>query len=280
MLAIPEPNAPDAVADWIELWLATTGQPLSKARLGHLIEQSAGAEPSEAFVQDVWREVGKRATLYKRPPFRVDEFAVEGVRGFRLKTPYVACLLLSLYGVQNGQTTVPKLFERLTAMAVKRYLAGEVVVFGWPVQEGTNPSIRERVLGVSNALKERFVESPAERYKDRGVDVIGWKPFAERRSSQVVLLLQCAAGRGWRSKTGSLPIGSWTHYIHWACAPLTAFAVPCIISERDWHDVSREGGGILFDRVRIVNLLVDSSLEKELMKELRIWVQNQLSELN
>jgi hypothetical protein len=279
MILIPDPNTIGAVADWIELLLITTGELISKAKLSHLIEQGSGTEPDEPFIQDIWRELTKRNGLYARHPFIIDDLTVESAGGFSPKDPYIACLLLSLFGVQDQQTGITKLFERITARAVERYLAGEAVVFGWPVQDGSSPSIRQRVLDVSQRLAERFAEAPRESYKDRGVDVIGWKSFGEKRSGQLVILLQCAAGLAGRGKTTCLPLASWQQYIHWACDPIRAFAVPCIIPERDWHDISREGG-IVFDRVRIINLLDDSSLDEELAEELRIWVETQLTELN
>ena len=35
------------------------------------------------------------------------------------------------------------------------------------------------------------------------------------------------------------------------------FSVPVVISDDHWHDISKECGGVLFDRVRLVNLLPD-----------------------
>ena len=111
------------------------------------------------------------------------------------------------------------------------------------------------------------------------MDVVAWKPFLEksRRPSQVVILLQCAAGQGWRNKTGDLPLHAWEQYIHWSCNPIKAFAVPYVIPKRDWHDVSKEGG-ILFDRIRIVNLICTDTGDRTLDKNLTSWINIKLNE--
>jgi len=275
MVPIPNPDSAAVVADWVELAAATTEQVLSKARICRLIEQQTGGEPDEAFLSDVWGQLGARGKLYVHPPFKIDPLSVETCADFNAKIPYMACLLMSLVGVGRTRREITKLFERMTAIAVKKYLQGEAVVFGWPVDSGKRSSIKERVRELSGRLNERFVESPRAEYKDRGVDVVGWKPFGEGRSSQIVILLQCAAGQDWRSKTTELPIGSWEQYIHWSRDPVTAFAVPCIISDVLWHDISREAG-ILFDRVRIINLLYQETLERSLERELARWIREEL----
>jgi hypothetical protein len=146
------------------------------------------------------------------------------------------------------------------------------------LEAGEETSIRERVIGLASRLNENYVESPRETYKDRGVDVVAWKPFSEKRSSQIVVLLQCASGKDWRSKTRDLPLRSWEQYIHWSNNPIKAFAVPCVISSRDWHDVSKEGG-ILFDRIRITNLINElGSKDKLLAKDVASFIKTRLKE--
>ena len=280
MISIPDPDSSSKVADWVELFVATHEDLISKAKLTHLIERELGKEPSESFICDVWCELKTREKYYENSPFTIDQFAVESQNSFSFKNAYIACLIISLFGAGEKTKGATKLFERLTCTAIKRYLRGDAIVFGWPVLPGQSPSIRDRIIEVSSQLNERYVESPRASYKDRGVDVIAWKPFRERRPSQLVVLLQCSAGRNWRTKTGDLPIDSWTQYIHWSFNPIKAFAVPHIISDRDWHEVSKEGG-ILFDRIRITNLMSEiTCLDKVLSKDIDSFVNSKLEELN
>ena len=282
LFELPNAENPEAVADWIELGLTSGETSLSKAKVSSVIESVTGSEPEEAFLSDVWRELEERQSRYSQRFFLCEEDLVLRAPEAASRREYTACLLFSLYGASNEHRTGPKLFERLSAEAIKNYLQGRVFVFGWPALQNVQTDIALRVRDVALAARERFVEAPAERYKDRGVDVIAWKPFIEHsadehRSNQVVILAQCATGVNWRQKTTQLPYDSWTQYVHWACNPLRAFAVPRVIRADLWHDVSKEAG-ILFDRIRIVNLLPNGVPQQELRAAIDEWVGDELQD--
>jgi hypothetical protein len=183
----------------------------------------------------------------------------------------------------QGVTREPaKLFERITRKAIEQYLSGNAVVFGWPAptrpESGSEESqIKRNIKKVADDLGERFVESPPARFNDRGVDVIGWISFHDGRSSQLVLLLQCYAGQDWKGKL-PVPLESWYQYIHWSFNPIRGFAVPRVLSERDWHEGSTDKG-LLFDRPRIINLLPTDTYDPSLAAELGAWVSEQLADL-
>lgn len=277
MIELPDANSYEAVADWIEIHLATSADFVSKAELSSILEGLTGEEIQESFLSSVWNELMVRQNRYVNPPFNVSERRISKVNTSN-SNEYIACLIFSLFGVSSGgRHSGTKLFERLSALALKEYLQGEIFIFGWPVLDGTETAIGRRIQNVSARLKERFVEAPAQRYKDRGVDIIAWKSFAEGRSSQCVILAQCAAGKDWPNKTCDLPIEAWKQYIHWACNPLAAFFVPCIIPDNSWHEISKEAG-ILFDRIRIINLLPTGITEPDLSNALREWTEMQLAE--
>ena len=276
MFQLPDAEAPQAVADWIELELVVGEPQLSKAKVSSIVESATGSEPGEAFLSDVWRQLEERHSRYSRRFFLCDgNLVLRSVRpGYSVRVHGVFAFL-AVWRFRRAPYR-PQIFERVSAEAIKNYLEGRVFVFGWPVLPDIQTDIALRVKDVAAAAREKFVESPAERYKDRGVDVIAWKPFeehssGEHRSNQLVILAQCAAGANWRQKTGQLPFKAWTEYVHWACYLLIAFAVPRVIPEELWHDISREGG-ILFDRIRIVNLLPNGVPQEELSAEIVAWV--------
>ena len=283
MFELPDPESPQAVADWVELELAAGEPQLSKARVSSNIESVTGSEPGEGYLSDVWRELEERQSRYSQNFFACGGDLVSRSSDQAAPSVYVACLLFSLYGVSDEHRTDPKIFERLAAEAIRNYIRGKVFVFGWPLLADVQADIALRVRDVATASRERFVEGPAARYKDRGVDVIAWQPFVEHsagehRSNQIVILAQCAAGANWREKTGQLPYKAWTEYIHWACHPVLGFAVPRVIPPELWHDVSQETEGLLFDRIRIVNLLAQGVQEGALGAEIEAWVTHELEE--
>lgn len=275
MFDLPDPDSTHTVADWVELEIASGEASIARSKV---ISVTSG---DESFVSGVWRELERRQIHYAAPVFHVSHDEVTKTAAV-VQPEYVACLLYSLYGVSEEHRTDPKLFERMTAEAVKNYIQGEVFVFGWPVLDGQDVNIGLRVKAVATKTREKFVERPAGRYKDRGVDIIAWKPFdehqnKEHRTSQLVILSQCAAGADWRGKTGQLPYRSWLRYIHWASNPITSFAVPRVIPDDLWHDISEEAG-VLFDRIRLANLLPNGVSDPELRSAIETWIAEEIQD--
>ena len=283
MLTLDDPDDAGRVADWVELELSLSQSAFSKSTLISIIRDAGGSE-NESFASDVWQHLRERIALYSTKFFEIKGDLVASnndVVGGRLE--YEICLFFSLYGASSLTESNPKLFERMSAEAIGRHFNGLNFIFGWPVLKGVETEIEARVKQVSELLRERFAEAPLRRYKDRGVDIISWKPFAEpnhasRRSSQLVVLSQCAAGHNWRSKTHELPMAAWKQYIHWATDPLSAFVVPCVIREDIWHEVAREVDGLVFDRVRLINNLSLGVMNPELKTALETWRDEQIDE--
>jgi hypothetical protein len=279
MIEIPDPGSTMGVADWVELSISASNTSLSKAAVASTIEGVAGEEPSESFVASVWRELERRQRLYSQSFFRVEARFIEPEAG-QPPPEYVACLLLSLYGGQGGVHRPAKLFERLTREAMSCYLSGQADVFGWPSDPTSIPDeeeesqIKRKIRKVAEALGERFCEAPSAAFKDRGLDVIGWIPFVDRRSSQMVVLIQSTVQQNWKDKL-PVPIDAWRQYIHWGHDPVAAFAIPCIVTDHEWHEASRDKG-ILLDRIRIVNLLSDGVKDRAFRQELSTWVEQSL----
>ncbi len=284
MLALDDADDAERVADWIELELSLGEAAFSKSRVAAIIRDASGDEPSEAYLSDIWQHLRRRAGLYSSPFFEIQGDLIvrrDDVKDGRLE--YETCLFFSLYGASAQTGADPKLFERMSAEAIAHHINGEVFVFGWPALPNVQKAIGERVKQACELLRERFVEAPATQYKDRGVDVISWLPFAEpdyasRRSGQLVVLSQCAAGHDWRDKTHELPMASWTQYIHWASDPIAGFAVPCVITDDEWHDVAREVKGLVFDRVRMIRHLPHGVKDVGLKSALETWRNDQIEE--
>lgn len=287
MLELPDTKNVSDIADWVELSLSLGEDSFSKSKISSLIRDEEDA--SDEFTSNVWRTLKERLDLYSNKFFEVNGDLVQrndAITSGRLV--YQTCLLFSLYGgsspgeeggaVPGG----PKLFERMSAEAVSNYIQGKVFVFGWPVLNDVEKDIGNRVKQVAQLMNERFVESPSEKYKDRGVDVIAWKNFKpgdNSRSSQLVMLAQCATGRNWGIKTGQLPRLAWRKYIHWTSPPCEGFIVPCVVEERSWQNTADDAhGGIIFDRVRLVNLLPNDVEEVLLKNELEEWFSEQIGE--
>ena len=138
--------------------------------------------------------------------------------------------------------------------------------------------IGEGVRDLATTVNEKFIEEPARRFKDRGLDVVSWIPFPDTRTGKIVVLTQCAAGHNWKGKV-AVSIRAWEQYIHWAVRPTMAFSVPCIISDREWHDQSSDKG-MLVDRIRLMNAMPESPHDGTLENDIHTWVTDWLGENN
>jgi hypothetical protein len=258
MITPPESTSAVALADWIEFSVSVDNPVFLRSSVKVPEEEYTSQEEQEALVGNIWLELERRKRLYDPPPFTVTPSSVK--RGKLGKSAvYQFCLMLSLYGVIEKDSKSPRLFERITLEATKRYLGGNALVIGWP--EGG--VLDETKMGkIAGQLGERFIVAPQSNHKDRGVDVIAWAPFADRRGGQVAILVQSAAGKNWNSKAGA-PVDAWCEYIHWDCRPIRAFAVPSILTKDEWHDKSVDKG-LFLDRIRIFNLLAGARIPKSL----------------
>ena len=76
MIRISDPNSTAFVSDWIELYVAVTGEFISKTKLSQVLERDTGEEPKESFICDVWTELDpKQACSLRLPCSGGDDFA-------------------------------------------------------------------------------------------------------------------------------------------------------------------------------------------------------------
>lgn len=235
-------------------------------------------ELDEQFVDDVWTELKRRRHLYgENPPFYFDSDSedIESSVDSCSNPAYIMCLILSMFGNPNDPAATSdatgKLFEELSAYAVKNYLNGESVIYGHQPQ----CTLRE----IAKRMNEQFWDEPPPNYKDRGVDVISWKSFGDGRPSQIVILSQCAAGHDWKDKLNDVPYRRWCAYIHWACFPLTGFVLP-IIAPADETEFLESSGvcGLLIDRARIYRNTLSTEFQGDLRERIKNWCEQKLDE--
>ncbi len=272
--SIPDPDSRNNVADWAELFMAYSQEELSKSVLSSYIEASAGEEPAESFVDSVLQELEAREILYgNNPPFHVDSGTAKVAINWNDCPEYMTCLIFALLGNPVQTTRSGKLFERITGEALRNCLGGDSLIYGHPRTL--------RLPEICSRMNEKFNCSPPRRRQDRNLDVIAWRPFGDARASQLIVLIQCAAGSNWKSKLKELNLEAWCRYIHFACRPIKGFSIPVIVSEvSDIEEYSLDAG-LIIDRVRLYRGSISSvPLDASLRQELIRWCNGRLAEIN
>ena len=265
---ISDPDSIEYVADWVELFTILNGSPISKSTLTSHLSLEMGEDPDSCFIDDVWLELEYRNQLYgSRPPYDVNSRSITPMITKKGNPEYVMCLLLSILGNSENTTNTGKLFERLSGEAIRNYIKGRVIIYGYPS--------KQTVQNIANFTHERLNFRPPRNFKDRGLDIIAWKSFDDNRCGQIVILFQCASGNNWRSKLLSVPIDAWGKYIAWGSNPLKGFTLPRII-RKDMFDECSYEAGIIIDRARIYRNIIGQEIDPALRHDLKTWCDNKI----
>jgi hypothetical protein len=165
-----------------------------------------------------------------------------------------------------------ELFETLATNALSNYIGGISIRIGAPRRDPIPNAFPGAVRYAADELLEIFGygELEIQDSGDDGLDILTYKSFSDTRSSQLVILSQCAIGTNWREKRSELDLDVWQRHIRFATRPSKAFVVPFQIEpEGSWAETALRGG-VIFDRARILTNLREP-LPVALTDRIRVW---------
>lgn len=263
------------IADLVEFRVIYDNRSFSKSRIFSLV-RAFDDTVEETTIDSVMNELARRSELYgNASPFIVERESVKPRVRWSDRPELTMCLIFSIRGVvkRRGIDDGTKLFEILSSEAVKSYLSGEAEVIGFPNQG----RLRGQIEGISQRTCERLgTRTPCPRDKDRGVDIIAWKSHGDRRSNQIILLLQCGAGINFAQKK-SISLTAWKEFVQWSAEPVKGIMIPIIPSEEQWIDI-RDDYNLIFDRVRIYRAIYNGSfLTRQLRRQILNWCRTALN---
>jgi len=272
MIDLSDTNSIYTMADWVELRVIHGNKPMSKATMTALL-QSYVPELREDTVDSVVGELERRCHLYgEASPFSIDGERIRPIIKWKDIPEFLMCLIFSLRGVKKkrGEDDGTKLFERLSNEAVKSYLGGDAEVIGFPNGKNLINQIRSISQRTSESIGHRF---PKPKDKDKGVDIIAWKPHGDKRPNQIVLLLQCGAGVNFSQKK-PISIKAWKEFIHWSAEPVLGIMIPFIVSSESLTELT-DDYNLIFDRVRIYKAVYNKHLsDNTLRKQILNWCKS------
>jgi hypothetical protein len=267
------------ISDWVELNVIHTSKPLSKAKLISLLGDN-GYEKDVDYDEDslfdsVLQELQRRQTLYgNNPPFSVENNIVIPQNTWNERPEYFMCLLFSYWGAANaGKGT--RLFEQVSNLVLKSYLNGKAITLGFP-NEGDLPGQLDNIAATLS--EDRAPVNPPAASKDRGVDVIGWLECEDSRKGQIIILMQCAAGRNWNLKK-RIMLDVWSQYINWNYyTTVPSLSITEVVEDKNWSE-SVVNYGVVFDRARIFKYLYKPTvtIDPGLRGEIIDWCNNKMN---
>ena len=202
---------------------------------------------------------------------------------------YLFLLWLTRIGKHDAQAQAGRgLFERLCCDVASNYwgcIAGEKAPF---IHFGAHGSFRAKIEDLAKKLceeggiREKTLNS-GRRPKDDGVDIVVYRPFADRRVGQLIGLGQCKSGHGYGRKelTELQPDDFFRIWFQYPVSKPTSQSVRLFfLSDRIANDEEmREKcnrGGIVFDRCRVMEYA--GEVDHELKRKIAAWILARLEE--
>ena len=223
--------------------------------------------PGERLASNTAREIHRRVELCEDSyPFAFRRGRLTWKNPDRLADPYIVCLLASDRDLYSPGDDSAKVFEHLTAAAVASFLGGVAVRFGAPrdtMPRGIDDAI-SKLADLTAAVKLNGWPTYSTD-QDLGVDVVGWKNFADPYNNRLQVYLQCATGEGWlEEKKGEPNLNMWNGLLLWGTPPITGLAIPYVVNDAEkWQ--RNVAGRLLLDRVRIASTLTGIVLNEQVV---------------
>jgi hypothetical protein len=248
------------------------------------------SERSEVVCSDAFGELERRRDACRGPlgasayPFEIQERSLRLEPG-GARSVYTFLLLLSEYDKDAGPQGVDgaKLFEEVCAAAAQSYLGApgspaKSLVFGFPRRElpKSFPAAVDRLCQELGEGEGCRASRRTKDIKDGKVDLVAWRPFSDRRPSQIITFGQCATGKKWREKRTELQPKVFCDLFltgKLLVEPVKTFFVPHQLEESAWEETSRFAG-IVLDRCRIASLC--ATLEERIGESCAGWSQHVL----
>lgn len=329
--------APNVICDWVELRTICAEARFFRLaelrRLWDTMREREGADPEgleireedtdddgvrggdeDIFLDAITEEIGDRAeSLGECYPFVQD-----GRRRVVLREhlspgayTYLFCLLVSnskVGDVLSGEW-LPRvdhntrdLFQACATIAAAGEVAGNAFSFGWPRPADNPPFLTalRRIYGLfgEGVVRDTPLPGASPNPKDEEIDVIAWRPRADRAAGTVYMLGQVASGDNWEAKSilGG-PIRNF-HELWFEVVPASEARASIFIphavppnatgSRRERMAIQTRKYGIILDRLRLPRALSDGltlaagnptvTVERlDAMPDIGSWVDEQIA---
>ena len=280
----------DVLADWIEGSVLFTGTRVSKTDVLDIFFEHQiyrDEEFAREFIFNIWAELRYRIKYGRIQALSIDTAGIESKQGWIEFPAYCFCLFLSLKDWCSS-TDAPsyieqgEMFEKITECSL--------IARGWRSLRTGWSSTNVNSLGtlveqisshIDAPVRPDFKEKISPGDKDGGLDLICDLPFSDSRGGYPLYFFQCASGRSWREKTNDINIRLWENLIDFSNQPGSGFAIPYVLSKKEFLRIAGRVNGILLDRLRIIEPLSENTKEftTELKSELINWLNPRISSL-
>jgi hypothetical protein len=230
-------------------------------------------DEDESFLNTVFEIIKERIFLY------ADEYPFEYQNNETLLLKqnlsvknklYLSLLISSKLDIFNPfKSDLTTDFERISYAVLKEFLPIKAVVkeFGKNTQYQGNAisKIKQLANDLDLQVDDYELNQVSERNtQERGLDLIGWLPFADKCGNKVIFLCQCACGKEYESKQHDTR--RFENYLRfYKTKPQHTLFIPYslinIQEKKFYHSDYIERDYLIFERKRILEYHNDNSIE-------------------
>lgn len=278
----------DVLADWIEGSALFEESRVSKTDVLDILSEEgvySDMDLARAFISDVWKELKYRIKHGRINALNIDANGIEQTDSWENFPAYSFCLALSLrewYScTDNSYIEQGELFERLTECSLTAR-GWRLLRTGWSSTNQNNlvELVQKISLHLGHPVGYDVEQRASPKAKDAGLDLVCDQPFLDSRGGSPLYFFQCASGAHWKKKTMTPDLRFWEKLIDFSNSPIRGFAIPYVLSPKDFRYVSNSINGMLLDRLRLFGLPdgVDNWINPELKSDLKAWLTPRLED--
>lgn len=232
-------------------------------------------DDDEVFVRRIFSFIDERIYLYAATyPFEKKNDSLYLKHNITENEKYYVLLLISsqLDIFKSFQSDLTTDFETLSFEALKTFLPTAAVVKQFGKNADYRGTAKDKIkslsvdIGIPVDLYE--ISQIGERNnQERGLDVIGWLPFADKCQNKVVFLGQCACGKGFESKQHDTRRFE-SYLVFYKTKPQHTLFIPYSlinIHEGKFYHNFIEKDYLVFERKRMVTLLSGNNIYNQLL---------------
>jgi hypothetical protein len=227
----------------------------------------------ETFLNTIFNIIKERAILYEDDyPFEYqnnNNLLLKQCLTFKNKL-YLLLLIsskLDIFNSFNSDLTTD--FEKISYVVLKEFLPTKAVVkeFGKNTQYEGNAieKIKQLAFDLDLQVDDYELSHVSERnQQERGLDIVGWLPFADKCGNKVIFFCQCACGKEYEYKQHDTR--RFENYLRfYKTNPQHTMFIPySLINVREkkfYHSDYIEKDYLIFERKRIIEYHNDNSFE-------------------
>jgi len=233
-------------------------------------------DKDEAFLNSIFNVIVERISFYDIDyPFEYQNnntLILKQALTFKNKL-YLSLLIASKLNVFNSfKSDLTTDFEKMSFIVLKEFLPENAIVreFGKHTQYQGNAisKIQQLANELDLHIDNYELSNVSERNtQERGLDIVGWLPFADKCGNKIVFLCQCACGKEYESKQHDTR--RFENYLQfYKTNPQHTIFIPySLINVREkkfYHSDLIEKDYLVFERKRILEFHNDSSFEESM----------------